>query len=399
MQNKFALYDFVKNLLEKNQIFAHIEHQIIIFVNLGFLLLISFLVYYITKFFAIRIIRRITKRTKTLLDDAFSDTRFLKRASFIIPLIIIYKLTPYTLPHYVGWISLLQNATKIFIVFFLILALYALADAFYKIYDSIENTHFQPIKGYVQVFKLVIGLMGGIVILSILLSKSPAVLIGGLGALSAVLLLVFKDPLLGFTSSIQLTSNKMIQKGDWISIPSSNIDGEVEEITLSSVKIKNFDLTYSYYPTYSLLTSPFINNRGIYENKCRRAFRKIYIQPSSVKLLTKEQSLLIKDNLPSHLQSYFPVNISESITNLQLFRMLLQSYLEQDDRFDHQQLTMVYVRDVEPFGLPLFYYAFTRTTEWKEFNEINNELMELIFSLLPIFEIKLSENIPRNPMN
>lgn len=396
MQNKFALYEYVKNLLEKNHVFANLEHQLVILINLGVLLIISFLIYYITKYFAIRIIRRITSRTKTQLDDAFSDTRFLKRASLIIPLVFIYKLTPYVLPHYVGWTFLLQSTTKIFIVFFLVLAIYALADAFYRIYDSIENSHFQPIKGYVQVFKIIVGFVGGIIILSILLSKSPAVLIGGLGAVSAVLLLVFKDPLLGFTSSIQLTSNKMLQKGDWITIPDSNIDGEVEEITLSSVKIKNFDLTYSYYPTYSLLTNPFINNRGIYENNCRRAFRKIYIQPSSVKILTREQIEEIRKKLPPRLKSLLPENKEEFFTNLHLFRSLLQSFLEKDDRFNHEQLTMVFIREVEPFGIPFFYYAFTYATEWRQFNEVNNEIMEMIFALMPIFELKPSENIARS---
>jgi miniconductance mechanosensitive channel len=389
--NKFALYNYIYDLLNNFPVPSHLKHSIVVVTSFVILLVLSFLVYYFTKYMVTRIIRKIVTHTKKKFDDAFTDPIFLRRLSLIIPLILIYKVMPYILPHYLGWTLFIQNLIKIFIVLYLVLAIFALADAIYTIYNQLENVRFQPIKGFVEVFKIIVGFLGGIVILSILLSKSPGVLIGGLGAVSAVLLLVFKDPLLGFTSSIQLTSNKMIQKGDWITIPAANIDGEVEEVTLSSVKIRNFDKTYSYYPTYSLMTTTFINNRGMYEENCRRAYRKLFIQPSSVRFVHEEDIENFKKSLPAKLQKYFTYEKDVQYTNLELFRIFLERYLQEDPRIDHNQLLMVYIKEQELLGIPFYYYFFTKTTEWKPFNMINNQITELILSTLPLFDLKIGE--------
>lgn len=223
------------------------------------LAILATIFYYIGRIIIYRIIRSIVKRTPGIYDEIFIDKKFLRRVSLIIPMILVYQLIPFAIPHFSGWIITVRKLSEIIIIFYLLTSGYALLDRFYSIYLSTDKSRYKPVKGYLQVVKIIGAFIASILILSILLSETPGYLLGGLGALSAVLLLVFKDTILGFVASVQLSSNDMIMLGDWITVDKYKADGTVVEITLSSVKVKNFDNTFTYVPTYGMITDSFQN--------------------------------------------------------------------------------------------------------------------------------------------
>jgi miniconductance mechanosensitive channel len=193
------------------------------------LLAIAAVAFYLTKFVLKQIFIRVIKRTKSKYDDVLIDSKFLRRLSYIVPLIIVYKLVILALPNYPGWALIIMDITNILLILYVLLAIYALLDSFHNTYQKTEAAKSKPIKGYLQILKILGGFVGGILVIAIVINESPGYLLGGLGAMTAVLLLVFKDTILGFVASVQLSSNDILRPGDWITMDKYKADGDVLE--------------------------------------------------------------------------------------------------------------------------------------------------------------------------
>ena len=267
-------------------------------------LLIGVALYYLAKLIIKRVIKRIAVKTKSIWDDVLLEKKVFNRMAFLIPGVLVYQTIPSTLNEFSsGTILLALKLTNIYIILIFLLISNSFFNAVYEVYQRSAYAKYHPVKGYIQVGKFVVFIVGTLLILSYLFNQSPIFMLGGLGAFSAVLLLIFKDPILGFVGGIQLSANDMVRQGDWINMPKFGADGTVLEISLTTVKVQNFDNTITTLPTYSLVSESFQNYRGMKESGVRRIKRSISIDMSSVKFCTGEmldkfrKISLIKDEI------------------------------------------------------------------------------------------------------
>lgn len=371
--------------------------------------ILALLFYFIGKFILFRIIRSIVKRTPGIYDDIFVSRKFLRRISYVIPMILLYQLIPFAIPHYPGWVVTVRKLSEIVLIFFVLTSGYALLDSFYEKYLNTEKSRFKPVKGYLQVVKIVGGFIASILVLSILLSETPGFLLGGLGAISAVLLLVFKDTILGFVASVQLSSNDMIMLGDWITVDKYKADGDVVEITLSSVKVKNFDNTFTYVPTYGMLTDSFQNWRGMQESPGRRIKRSVNIHVSSVHFVTQEelekyrkielihdyidvkQKELAEYNKGVLCDSATIVNFRQQ-TNIGIYRAYLLEYLKKLPFINHDEITMVRQLPPADNGIPVEMYAFTFEKEWAKYEAVMADIFDHILAATRYFDLEIFQS-------
>jgi miniconductance mechanosensitive channel len=267
----------------------------------------------------------------------------------------------------------------------------------------------RSIKGYVQVVKLFFYCIGVILILSIILGESPKGILAGLGALAAVLILVFKDTILGFVASIQLSANQMVKPGDWISMPSHNADGTVTEITLNTVKVQNWDKTISMIPTYALVSDSFYNWRGMEESGGRRIKRSVNIDIKSITVASPELIAKLKKihfireyieqrqkeieeyNQTHHIDDSTIVN-GRRMTNIGIFRRYVEAYLKQHPKV-HDNMTFL-VRHLQPTekGLPLEVYVFSKEQEWAKYESLQADIFDHLLAVLPEFELRAFQN-------
>ncbi len=282
----------------------------------------------------------------------------------------------------------LGNLALAFTVLFLILALTALLNALLDIYARTEHARTRSIKGYVQLAKIAVFVFGAIIIVSIIIDRSPLLLLSGLGAMSAVLLLVYKDTLMSFVASVQLTSNDMLRVGDWIEMPQVGADGDVVDITLYTVKVQNFDKTIVSVPTWRLMSESFKNWRGMQQSGGRRIKRAIYVDSSQVRLLTeymaRKQTELQEWNAANGGVAPLAAN-RRRLTNIGTFRAYALAYLQNHPDI-HPHMTCM-VRQLQPTaqGIPLEIYCFTRTTAWVDYERIQGDVFDYLLAVMPEF--------------
>lgn len=373
------------------------------------LFLLAIVVFYITKNLVYRIIRRIARKSKTPFDDFLIERKFFVRLCFLVPAYLVQLMIPMVISQMHGLVVFLQTLTSIYITFIIILAIDAFLNASHDFYLTLPLSKDKPIKGFIQVVKIIAYSIGSIIIIAIISGKKPLALLGGLGAISAILLLVFKDSILGFVAGIQLTANNMIRIGDWITMPKHDADGTVREITLTTVKVENFDKTYTYIPAYSLVSDSFRNWRGMEEAGVRRITRAVNLDVNSVKFCTPE--MLQKFEQVTVLQDYVRYTEAEiraynqqfgydntalvngrRQTNLGVFRAYLSHYLK-NNPFINNNHTLI-VRHLAPTekGLPIQIYCFANTTEWAQYEKIQADIFDHIFAVIPFFELRLFQN-------
>jgi miniconductance mechanosensitive channel len=288
------------------------------------------------------------------------------------------------------------------------LTFFSLLDALLEIFRRKPNMRHFPLRGLIQGVKLVSSFLIGLMIISILMGKSPLILLSGLGAVSAVLMLVFKDPILGFVAGIQLSANDMLAVGDWLEMPKFNADGDVIDISLTTVKVRNWDKTITTIPAYTLISDSFKNWRGMSESGGRRIKRSLYLEISSVRFLTDDEiqqlqkiSLLTPylDDKVKEVTQYnndlakqlsAPVN-NRQLTNIGTLRAYILAYLKNHPDI-HQEMTLM-VRQLEPSpeGLPMEIYAFTNTTVWADYEGIQADIFDHFLAMLPKFDIRAHE--------
>jgi miniconductance mechanosensitive channel len=329
-----------------------------------------------------------------------------RRLANVVPAVVISRgiaLVPYLPPDAV---ALVRNVTSAFIVLTVVRAISAALDAATAIYQRRPRAASRPIKGYIQVVKIVLYFAAAILIVAALMEQSPLLLLSGLGAMAAVLMLVFKDTILSLVASVQLTSNDMIRVGDWIEAPQFGADGDVVDIALHTVKIQNFDKTITTIPTHRLIDDSFRNWRGMSESGGRRIMRSLHIDQNSVRFLSAEDKAALcrfamlrpyieakEDDIAAWNAGLDeggedPVNHRE-LTNIGTFRAYMQAYVSAHPRI-HGGMTLL-VRQLAPGpeGLPIQIYCFTDTVNWAEYEAIQGDIFDHLLAVLPHFRLRL----------
>ncbi|GHE82839.1 mechanosensitive ion channel family protein [Thalassotalea profundi] len=335
--------------------------------------------------------------------------KLVKRLSFVLQGAIVIIQSKLWIAEGTIFLHLVEVIINQWIILFSLLSLFTLLDIFQTISDKRTKQGHFPLRGLLQTIKLIASVLTTILAVSLLMDKSPLILLSGLGALSAVMLLVFKDPILGLVAGIQLSANNMLAVGDWLEMPKYGADGDVVDIALTTVKVRNWDKTITTIPTYALISDSFKNWRGMSESGGRRIKRSIYLEMSSVGFLNKEQieelskADLLHDYLSSKVvdierenstkKSNMAVKLNgRRLTNVGTFRHYLIALLKQHPRI-HQGMTLM-VRQLEPtnMGLPMQIYAFTNTTNWGEYEEIQSDIFDHILAVLPEFSLRTHES-------
>ncbi|APC15424.1 mechanosensitive ion channel protein MscS [Pseudomonas frederiksbergensis] len=311
--------------------------------------------------------------------------------------------------------TFLGNVALSFTILFLVLALSALLNALLDIYARTEHARTRSIKGYVQLAKMVLLVFGAIIIVATLIDRSPLLLLSGLGAMSAVILLVYKDTLLSFVASVQLTSNDMLRVGDWIEMPQVGADGDVVDITLHTVKVQNFDKTIVSIPTWRLMSESFKNWRGMQQSGGRRIKRSLFIDASGVRFIhdNEEQKLtqvrLLTDYVSrkqAELKSWNEAqgNVAamsanrRRMTNIGTFRAYALAYLKNHPEIQPNMTCMVRQMQTTAQGVPLEIYCFTRTTVWADYERIQGDIFDYLLAVLPEFGLSLYQQPSGNDL-
>ena len=300
----------------------------------------------------------------------------------------------------------LGNVALAFTLLFMLLAFSALLSALLDIYARTEHARTRSIKGYVQLTKMILYVFAGIIIVATLIDRSPLLLLSGLGAMSAVILLVYKDTLLSFVASVQLTSNDMLRVGDWIEMPQVGADGDVVDITLHTVKVQNFDKTIVSIPTWRLMSESFKNWRGMQQSGGRRIKRSLFIDASGVRFLRDDEELkltqvhLLTDYMSRKKAELKAWNEAQGnvaamsanrrrMTNIGTFRAYALAYLKSHPGIQSNMTCMVRQMQTTAQGIPLEIYCFTGTTVWADYERIQGDIFDYLLAVLPEFGLNL----------
>ena len=355
------------------------------FSTLILILLSSIIVYYIAKFIINQFLKRLVERSVSKWDDHLYEQKVFTRLALLLPALVLQVSLVPSISKYPEAIKFIELGLHIYMTYIILRVIISFLNAVYHIYGELDISDSKPIKGYVQIGKIITYLVGGIAMVSVLIGQSPLTLLAGLGAMSAVIMLIFKDSILGFVAGVQLSSNKMLQIGDWITMPKFNTDGTVIDISLATVKVRNFDNSVSCIPTYTLVSDSFQNWRSMGEAGGRRMKRSLLIDVGTIRFLDDYmiENLKLKNLIVDEKSVH-----GENITNLGLFRIYILSYLRNIPNLNQDASLMVRTLQPTENGLPLEMYAFYIPPNWAEFEDFQARLFEHILSVLPEFGLK-----------
>ena len=382
-------------LLIKNEYFLE-------FIKLLALVIVAIIGFYISKKIILPLIHRFFKHTKVAWDDLLTDNKVFGRLMLLVPAMIIH----FGLPLVPSFYTFLSKTIQIYVYFVIIVILNSLIDSFIAIYNTRPLAYKWPLKGWGQLLKMFVTILGGIFIIALILDKSPWGLVSSIGAMTAILMLIFKDTLLSFVASLQIASYNLIRVGDWIEMPSFGVDGDVVDISLHTVKVQNFDKTTVSVPTHKFLDNSFKNWRGMYEAAGRRIKRSVLIDQSSVtfldqnllenllkvdllkEYLNKKQNEITEDNRSKAYSSDSILN-GRRLTNLGTFRAYVEQYLQNHPAV-RKDLTLI-VRHLQPeadSGLPLEIYCFVNDIRWNHYESIQADIFDHILAAMPFFGLR-----------
>jgi miniconductance mechanosensitive channel len=388
------------------------------YVNLVILLIVLtvlvFVVQYLTRIILQNVLDRFGKITRAEFLYNLSKRRFSHYLAMVIPYSLIKGSIPIIFDQFPKTMVFVNKLVDIFLIFYVIWLLMSVLNAFFDTLAKKPRMRDKPLESYAQVVKIVLYCIGFIILFSILTGQNPAHILTGLGALSAVLMLVFKDPILGFVASIQVSANDMVRIGDWITMPKYDADGDVFEISLTTVKIRNFDKTVTTIPPYSLVSESFQNWRGMVETGGRRLKRSVFVKQSTIRFL-KDEELKELERIglitgyirtrSEEINEYNQANGADkslsingrNLTNMGLYRQYILSYLKNHPQV-HKEL-LILVRQLQPTskGLPLELYFFTATTEWLKYEDICSDVMDHVTAAAKYFDLQLYEDVS-NPI-
>jgi miniconductance mechanosensitive channel len=377
--------------------------------GLSLLLLAAWLANWVVKRILLRGLYRALKATPIGQDGSLHDSRVIARLANIVPALIIsagITLVP-NLPKAV--VAVTGNVCSAFIVLTIALAISGVLTLLNNVYQKRPNAHLKPIKGYVQVVKILLFAIAAILMVASLIDRSPLILLSGLGAMAAVLMLIFQDTLLSLVASVQISSSDIVRVGDWIEMPQLNADGDVIDIALHTVKVQNWDKTITTIPTKRFISDPFKNWRGMQESGGRRIKRSLLLDQTSISFLSPEQiarlqrflllgqylnskqSELLSWNSALAEASQEPAN-TRRVTNIGTFRAYVEHYLRQHPGI-HQEMTQL-VRQLSPTadGLPLELYCFTNTIAWARYEAIQSDIFDHLLAILPEFGLRVFQH-------
>lgn len=379
---------------------------------LAFIILITVGLDYVCRYIFLGLFKRFAKKTKNQWDDLIVERKIINKLMHLIPAILVYILLPLAIPanELPNLLGILRMICNIYIVAVTLRFINASLNLFLEIYSRKESMKDKPLKGFVQIIQVIIFFIGAIIIVSILIGKSPTALFAGLGASAAILTLVFKDTILGFVAGIQLSANDMLRPGDWITMSKYGADGTVIEVTLNAIKVRNFDNTITTIPPYALVSDSFQNWRGMQDSGARRIKRSINIDMNSVHFCSAEmlerfrKISLITDYVDSkekelksyneehHIDNAIRVN-GRRQTNIGVFRAYLVNYLKSHPNVNQTQTCMV--RQLQPTekGLPLELYFFAATTQWIPYEDIQSDVFDHIMAVVPEFGLQVYQGV------
>lgn len=308
----------------------------------------------------------------------FFKKKLFRYLVYILPGIVLYYFLPY--------LKAIEGETMLMITQRLCVA-YIIGCILFAINALLLMVRTRAMKGLIQIFQVLVFFVGGIIIISVLINKSPNTLFAGLGASAAVLMLVFKDSILGFVSGVQLSANDMLRIGDWIQLPDGSANGVVLEITLNTVKIQNFDNTISTVPPYTLVNTTFKNWRGMQESGGRRVDKRIKLDMNSLKSYTDEEINRIRQQIP--LMSDWNYSKDEMLTNVQLYRIYIERYLRSHPIVNTNLDLFISQKEPTEFGLPIEVYFFLTDKVWSEFEQIQSDIFDHLLVMVKEFGLKL----------
>ena len=372
------------------------------------LFILSFFSWYLTKILIVRFVHKIFLKTKVVWYDVLIEKKVFEKISYLVPAFIIVFIAPYIFgdfPKVIAFVIILSNI-------FIVLVIIRIATAVLTVFDEIvSNTLIlkdKPITSYIQVLKIVVYFIGGILVLSLILGKSPFYFLGAMGAMTAILLLIFKDTILGFVASIQMSVYDMVRVGDWISMPKYDADGDVMSINLNTVKVQNWDKTITTIPTYAFITDSFKNWRGMSDSGGRRIKRAIYLKVSSFqfcdeKMLSQfkkykliQDYIIAKENDVQKSNSKIldreivSVNIRR-LTNIGVFRIYAEKYITAHPDINKEMIIMVRQLEATSKGLPLEIYCFSSQKEWLKYETIISDIFDHLLTITSEFELEVFE--------
>jgi len=379
------------------------------------MILVSWAANYITKKFIIRVLDMFFMKTKSKYDDFLVERKVFHKLSHLAPAVVILLMTGVVFYNYPGFRRGLTSVVFVYIVFVFVSSFSSFFKAVDDVYNTFDFAKERPIKGYIQVAQIILYSVAILISVSILFGVNMAAIFTGLGAVAAVILLIFKDTILGLVAGVQLTANNMVKIGDWISMPSHNADGTVLEITLNTVKVQNWDKTISTIPTYALVTNSFSNWRGMEESGGRRIKRHVNLDMQSVKfcddaMLTKYRKIAYLseyiDKMEKELTGYNKANNFDDavlvngrrMTNLGVFRKYLEEYLQHHPKI-HKEMTFL-VRHLQPTekGIPIEIYVFSKDQEWAKYEAIQADIFDHILAVIPEFDLSVFQFPTGNDM-
>jgi len=376
---------------------------------IGMIIGIAFLADYVCRLILLKVVKKIVTKTKATWDDIIFDEKVMTKLCHIVAPVLIYFFFPIAFPKSSELYTLILKTTEIYIIAVAMRFVVTFCTGVYIVYNENEKYHDRPLKGLLQTVQVIVFFIGGILIVSVLFDKSPASLLAGLGASAAILIFVFKDSIMGFVSGIQLSANNMLRPGDWITMPKYNADGIVIEVTLNTVKVRNWDNTITTLPPYALVSDSFQNWRGMHESGGRRVKRSINIDMNSVRFCTPEmlekfqKIALLKDYIEETEEELKAYNqecgVDDSVlvngrrqTNLGVFRAYLERYLRSLSSVNKDMTLMVrYLQPTEK-GIPLELYFFTFSKEVAVYEEVQADVMDHVLAVVSEFDLAVFQN-------
>ena len=328
-----------------------------------------------------------TKRAPHQWNTLLMKRRVVHHLIHILPGILVYFLLPLAFVRGKEILDFSQKICAVYIIAAILFTINGLLLVMLDVYNARDKQKNRPMKGFVQVLQVLLFFIGGIVIIAVLVNKSPMTLFAGLGASAAVLMLVFKDSILGFVAGVQLSANDMLRIGDWIQLPNGVANGTVEEITLNTVKIRNWDETISTVPPYTLVNNSFQNWRGMQESGGRRVNKNIYLDMTTLKFCTPEDLDAIRKNVPL-MADYQPAE-GEVPTNSQLYRIYIERYLRSLPVVNQDMDLILRQKEPTTYGVPIQVYFFSRNKVWREYERIQSDIFDHLLAIVGKFDLKL----------
>jgi len=373
------------------------------------LLAVAWLANFVTRRYLVKLVERLTAKSAIDWDNVVAHHGVFRRLAHLIPLAIVYygiNLVPNVPP---GVYNTIESIAMVLMVWTVMRSADGLLNAIGQIYESLAMAKDRPIRGFLQLFKIFMYALGSILIVAIAIGQSPLVLLGGFGAMTAVLMLVFKDTILSVVASIQIASNDMIRIGDWVEMPKYGADGDVIEIALHTVKIQNWDKTVTTIPTHAFSSDWFRNWRFMSESGGRRIRRDLFVDQGTIRFLEDDEiedlkrfdllreylsgkeTLLWEMNRPVEEAEEDPVN-ARRLTNVGTFRAYVFNYLQAHPEIRKDMTLLVRQREPSPDGLPIQIYCFTATTKWAEYEGIQSDIFDHILAIIPEFGLRIFQH-------